>query len=170
VRKAAAVREAATGAGAYRCVMPIRGIQHVDLAVADVDRSLAFYVAVLGPLGLREQYRVATYRGTEEVVYLAFGAQALGLRPADGGTYRHYAVGLEHVAFEVETPDEVDGAHERCVAAGGTIQSPPEQHYADDAEGYYAFFAFDPDGVRVEVFCWPGSPFRRSDSPFVHAP
>jgi hypothetical protein len=25
-----------------------------------------------------------------------------------------------------------------------------------DLEGdYYAFFAFDPEGIRVEVFCWP---------------
>jgi catechol 2,3-dioxygenase-like lactoylglutathione lyase family enzyme len=151
--------------------VPIRGIQHVDLAVADVDRSLAYYLDVLGPLGLSEQYRVATYRGTEEVVYLAFGAQALGLRPADGGAHRHYDVGIEHLAFEVETPEEVDGAYHRCVAAGGTIQSPPEPHYAEDAdEGYYAFFAFDTDGLRMEVFCWPGSVFRQPESPFYHAP
>jgi hypothetical protein len=23
-----------------------------------------------------------------------------------------------------------------------------------DIEGYDAFFVFDPDGIRVEVFCW----------------
>jgi catechol 2,3-dioxygenase-like lactoylglutathione lyase family enzyme len=32
-------------------------IQHVDLAVGDVERSLAFYLAVLGPVGLREWQR-----------------------------------------------------------------------------------------------------------------
>ncbi len=46
-------------------------IDHIDLAVRDVDRSLLFYLAVLGPLGLREWRRVASYRGTEEIVYLA---------------------------------------------------------------------------------------------------
>jgi catechol 2,3-dioxygenase-like lactoylglutathione lyase family enzyme len=30
--------------------MPGRGIQHIDLAVSDVDRSLAFYTDLLGPL------------------------------------------------------------------------------------------------------------------------
>ena len=79
--------------------MPAKGIQHIDLSVADVDRSLAFYVDVLVPLGLEEEYRVLTYRGTEEVVYLKFGSTALGLRPADGGVYRHYEVGIEHLAF-----------------------------------------------------------------------
>ena len=55
--------------------------------VRDVDRSLAFYLALLEPLGWREEVRYPTYRGTEEVVYLkdpGTGAM-LGLRPADGG-------------------------------------------------------------------------------------
>jgi catechol 2,3-dioxygenase-like lactoylglutathione lyase family enzyme len=52
--------------------MPGRGIQHVDLAVSDVGRSLAFYTELLGPLGLEEEERYPTYRGTEEVVYYAF--------------------------------------------------------------------------------------------------
>jgi len=37
--------------------MPGRGIQHIDLAVGDVERSLAFYLDLLGPLGLTEEER-----------------------------------------------------------------------------------------------------------------
>jgi catechol 2,3-dioxygenase-like lactoylglutathione lyase family enzyme len=112
--------------------VPARGIQHVDLAVGDVERSLAFYLSVLGPLGLRERYRERTYRKTEEVVYLEYGVQGLGLRPADGGVYRYHEVGIEHLAFEVDDADEVDEAYRRCVSAGRRIQSPPERHYVDD--------------------------------------
>ena len=132
--------------------MPGKGIHHVDLAVRDVERSLLFYRAILAPLGLDEYARFPTYRGTEDVVYLRFGAQMLGIRPADAGEYRYHGVGIEHLAFEVETRDEVDEAHERCLAAGGRVQYPPEldRRVAD----YYAFFAFDPDGIRIEVFCW----------------
>lgn len=65
--------------------VPIKAIHHVDLAVRDVERSLAFYLAVLGPLGVKEDCRFRSYRGTEEVVYLSIGDQLLGLRPADGG-------------------------------------------------------------------------------------
>jgi catechol 2,3-dioxygenase-like lactoylglutathione lyase family enzyme len=140
--------------------VPGRGIQHVDLAVGDVDQSLAFYYGVLGPLGLKEKFRNLTYRQTEEVVYLEYGVQGFGLRPADGGAYRYHEVGIEHIAFEVDDRAEVDEAYRRCVAAGGKIQSPPEQHYVDDGEDYYAFFAFDPDGIRVEVFSWRSSPYR----------
>jgi catechol 2,3-dioxygenase-like lactoylglutathione lyase family enzyme len=140
--------------------VPGRGIQHVDLAVGDVDQSLAFYYGLLGPLGLKEKFRNLTYRQTEEVVYLEYGVQGFGLRPADGGAYRYHEVGIEHIAFEVDDRAEVDEAYRRCVAAGGKIQSPPEQHYVDDGEDYYAFFAFDPDGIRVEVFSWRSSPYR----------
>lgn len=140
--------------------MPARGIQHVDLAVGDVERSVAFYYEVLGPLGLKEKYRLSTYRGTEDVVYLEYGVQGLGLRPADGGEYRYYDVGIEHLAFEVDRPDEVEEAYRRCISAGGEIQSPPEQHYVEDGEDYCAFFAFDPDGIRIEAFSWLNSPYR----------
>jgi|ERR1044071_1624989 len=131
--------------------MPGRGIQHIDLAVSDVERSLAFYMGLLGPLGLRELERFPTYRRTEEVVYLSFGDESLGVRPADGGTHRYYGVGLEHLAFEVDTSEEVDAAHARCVRRGDRIHCPPEED--SDITGYYAFFVFDPDGFRIEVFC-----------------
>jgi glyoxylase I family protein len=135
--------------------MPAKGIHHVDLAVADVERSLTFYLDLLGPLGWAEEVRYPTYRGTEEVVYLEdsnTGAM-LGLRPADGGAHRYYDVGIEHLAFEVESRDEVNAAHERCVAAAARIHYPPEEDR--DVEGYWAFFVFDPDGMRIEIFSWP---------------
>jgi glyoxylase I family protein len=130
--------------------MPARGIQHVDLCVSDVERSLAFYLDVLGPLGLEEDIRVQSYRGTEEVVYLRFGEQNLGLRSADGGEHRYYDVGIEHLAFEVETREEVDAAFERCQRLGAKIHFPPEED--SYLKGYYALFVFDPDGIRIEVF------------------
>jgi glyoxylase I family protein len=133
--------------------MAARGLHHVDLAVTDVERSLAFYLELLGPLGWAVRDRYPSYRGTEEVVYLACGGQYFGLRPADGGAHRYYEVGIEHVAFAVDRPDEVDDAYARCIAAGAKIHFPPEEDR--DEEGYYAFFVFDPDGIRVEVFSWP---------------
>jgi catechol 2,3-dioxygenase-like lactoylglutathione lyase family enzyme len=132
--------------------VPGRGIQHIDLAVTDVDRSLAFYRELLGPLGLDDFLKLRTYRGTEDVLYMRFGHSYLGIRPADGGTYRHYGPGIEHLAFQVDSREEVDEAHRRCRAAGYRVESPPDRHYAYlDDQDYYAFFAFDPDGIRVEV-------------------
>jgi catechol 2,3-dioxygenase-like lactoylglutathione lyase family enzyme len=130
--------------------VPRRGIQHIDLAVGDVERSLAFYLELLGPLGLAEAARYPSYRGTEEIVYVRFGDEWLGFRPADGGEHRHYDVGLEHIAFEVDQPSEVDEAYRRCIKMGANVHHAPE--YDKDISGYYALFVFDPDGFRVEVF------------------
>jgi len=129
--------------------MPARGIHHIDLAVRDVERSLTFYLAVLGPLGLKEEGRWPSYRGTEEIVYLRYGDQLLGLRPADGGEHQYYNVGIEHLAFYVDTREEVDAAYERCLEIGARIHYPPEEDR--DIDGYYELFVFDPDGIRIEV-------------------
>jgi catechol 2,3-dioxygenase-like lactoylglutathione lyase family enzyme len=74
--------------------MPSFQLPRVDLAVADVEASLAFYLNLLGPLGWAESDRYPTYRGTEEVVYLKDPATGsmLGIRPADGGAHRYYEV------------------------------------------------------------------------------
>jgi catechol 2,3-dioxygenase-like lactoylglutathione lyase family enzyme len=131
--------------------MPIRAIDHIDLAVADVERSLAFYLRVLGPLGVEEFMRYPSYRGTEEIVYVRIGdsGQAIGLRQADGGEHRYYEVGLEHLALSVDSRDEVDEAYHRCLEAGARIHFPPEEDR--DIPGYYELFFFDPDGFRIEI-------------------
>jgi catechol 2,3-dioxygenase-like lactoylglutathione lyase family enzyme len=71
--------------------------------------------------------------------------------PADGGERRYYAVGIEHIAFQVDRRDEVDDAYRRCIGIGAKVHFPPEDDR--DVENYYAFFVFDPDGIRIEVFC-----------------
>jgi glyoxylase I family protein len=134
--------------------VPISGIHHVDLAVQDVERSLAFYLAVLGPLGAAEESRYPTYRGSEQVVYLSVGGQLLGLRQADGGEHRYYDVGIEHLAVFVDRREEVDETYARCLELGAPIHFPPQEDR--DEPGYWAVFFFDPDGFRIEVAYWTG--------------
>jgi catechol 2,3-dioxygenase-like lactoylglutathione lyase family enzyme len=140
--------------------MPAPAIQHVDLCVADVERSRAFYLELLGPAGLVEDVLFRSYRGTEDITYLRIGEQNLGLRPADGGRHSYYGVGLEHLAFEVERREQVDEAHERAVALGAEVHFPPEVDA--DLDDYYSFFVFDPDGLRIEVFWAPPAPAEGS--------
>jgi catechol 2,3-dioxygenase-like lactoylglutathione lyase family enzyme len=94
--------------------------------------------------------RYPTYRGTEEAVHISVGDTWIGFRPADGGKHVHYEVGLEHLGLEVDSREEVDEAHRRAVEMGAKIHFPPEEDR--DIPGYWAFFVFDPDGFRVELF------------------
>jgi catechol 2,3-dioxygenase-like lactoylglutathione lyase family enzyme len=140
--------------------VPALMIHHVDLAVSDVDRTIDFYKAVLGPLGLGSHVRPVTdgegdvnvyptYRGTEDVTYLRWGDQFVAFRQADGGEHRYYDVGIEHIAFYVDRREDVDEAYQRCLDIGARIHFPPEEDR--DMPGYYEMFVFDPDGMRVEV-------------------
>jgi glyoxylase I family protein len=129
------------------------GLGHLDLVCGDLSRSLAFYRAVFGPLGLEEP---ALFDGEreEKIHYLRFpsaGSGSIGLRQAlEIQEFELYAPGLHHVAFAVETRADVDAAHAAAVEAGAEVLHAPRlwpQYRAD----YYATFFLDPDGFRLEV-------------------
>jgi catechol 2,3-dioxygenase-like lactoylglutathione lyase family enzyme len=129
------------------------GLGHVDLVCRDLDRSLAFYAQVFGPLGLAEPFLVAGER-SEDIHYLRFpgtGTGSLGLRQAfEEQEFLLYAPGLHHLSFAVESREDVDGVHERVVAAGGDVLHPPRL-WPEYHPAYYATFFLDPDGFRLEV-------------------
>lgn len=132
------------------------GLGHVDLVCKDLERSLAFYGDVFGPLGLEPPVRVAGERG-EQIHYFRFpepGSGSFGLRQASGPEgeqqFELYAPGFHHVSFAVETREDVDAAHGAAVGAGARVLHAPRlfPQYRPD---YYATFFLDPDGFRLEV-------------------
>jgi glyoxylase I family protein len=128
----------------------IVGLGHVDLVCRDVQRSIAFYRAVLG---LDEPARFEGERG-EQIHYLRFpaaGSGSLGLRQAsEEQEFALYAPGLHHIAFAVDSRADVDEAHEAAVRARAEVLHAPRV-WPEYREDYYATFFLDPDGFRVEV-------------------
>jgi catechol 2,3-dioxygenase-like lactoylglutathione lyase family enzyme len=129
------------------------GLGHVDLVCRDLQKSLAFYAAVFGPLGLAEPFLVEGERG-EQIHYLRFparGSGSLGLRQAlEEQEFELYAPGLHHLALTVETRADVDAAHRAAVEVGAEVLYAPRAWPQYHPE-YYAAFFLDPDGFRVEV-------------------
>jgi catechol 2,3-dioxygenase-like lactoylglutathione lyase family enzyme len=129
------------------------GIGHVDLVCRDLERSLAFYAAVFGSLGLESPTLFDGERG-EQIHYLRFphaGSGSIGLRQAqEEQAFELYAPGFHHLALAVESRDDVDAAHAAAVEAGAEILHAPKlwpQYHA----AFYATFFLDPDGFRLEV-------------------
>jgi catechol 2,3-dioxygenase-like lactoylglutathione lyase family enzyme len=129
------------------------GIGHVDLVCRDLDRSLAFYAAVFGPLGLEAPALFDGERG-EQIHYLRFptaGSGSIGLRQAQSDQkFELYAPGFHHLALAVESREDVDAAHAAAATAGSEILHAPKlwpQYHPD----FYATFFLDPDGFRLEV-------------------
>jgi len=118
-------------------------IDHVSIAVRDLDRAARFYQAVLGAIG----YEKLVVRPRTIGFGKAYPEFWLNLRAtmapveADGGT---------HVALRVRTIELVDAFHAAALAAGSTSDGAPglrPQH----GEGYYAAFIRDPDGNLIEA-------------------
>jgi catechol 2,3-dioxygenase-like lactoylglutathione lyase family enzyme len=129
------------------------GLGHVDLVCRDLERSVDFYLAVFGQLGLEPPALVGGERG-EAIHYLRFprpGSGSLGLRQAlEPQEFELYAPGLHHLAFAVEANEEVDAAFAAALAAGAQLLHAP-RFWPQYHPAYYAAFFLDPDGFRIEV-------------------
>jgi catechol 2,3-dioxygenase-like lactoylglutathione lyase family enzyme len=111
---------------------------HVGFNVGDLQRSRAFYIAALAPLGmkvLREGERFAVIGGPSGRLWI--GRMGLAAPPI-------------HFAFRADSRGEVDAFHKAAVAAGGRDNGAPglRPNYGPD---YYAAFVYDPDGHNVEA-------------------
>jgi len=137
---------------------PPRGpaVDHLDLVVSDLERSLAFYRGLLGPLGWTRANEIEGERG-ERVVYLGGEPPerpvSVSLRQAQSDAhalpYDRYAVGVHHVAFSAPSREAVDERAAWLGEQGAEIESGPEEYAY--APGYYAVFFYDPDGLKLEL-------------------
>jgi catechol 2,3-dioxygenase-like lactoylglutathione lyase family enzyme len=132
----------------------VEAIDHLDLVVTDLERSLEFYRGLLGPLGYVREGVIAGERG-ERVIYLnrVGGGGSLSLRqrqsPAHAVPYDRYAVGIHHIAFAAASRTAVDERARWLGERGAMIESGPGEY--DYTPGYYAVFFYDPDGIKLEI-------------------
>ena len=92
--------------------MIVSGVDHLDLVVTDLERSLEFYNGLLEPLGFTRNSEIEGERG-ERVVYIGgSGGPSVSLRQAQSDAhptpYDRYAVGIHHLCFHAESREQVD--------------------------------------------------------------
>jgi catechol 2,3-dioxygenase-like lactoylglutathione lyase family enzyme len=115
-------------------------IDHVGFEVADLERSAAFYDAVLFALGVRRMF--------EREHSIAYGVNGPDLWIVVRG--RPPAPGYGHVALSASGKAAVDAAYAAGLANGGSDDGSPGQR-PQYGPRYYAAYLRDPDGLRVEV-------------------
>jgi len=132
---------------------------HVGLRVADLERSIAFYVSV----GYEVLGRVpGTELGTLTMLKLPgdeFVALELVQDPHGG---RVGPGGLSHVVIQVE---DVHTTVERLASLGIRTEQPTSP---DGSANFWTAWVTDPDGYRIELVQWPdGHPdgMTRADLP-----
>ena len=119
-------------------------LHHIELNVTKIRRSIAFYNPVLTWLGFRrsgsriwvsDNLMICIWRKPVKEVRLLEGA------------------GLHHLAFGVETKEEVDNFYNEVLLRieGVRIKSPPKYCPEFKYKTYYATYFDDPDGSFLEV-------------------
>ena len=113
--------------------MRVRGIQHVNLRVTDLERSRRFYQDVLG-------FEPSFAKGS--TVWLEAGGDLLGLSEGEPPDER-----TNHWGFRVDSAHEVDTWAEHLSAHGVKFEKGPY----DRSDGRSVYFR-DPDGYVLEIF------------------
>jgi len=124
------------------------GIDHIYIAVSDLERSEVFYDRVLlGVLGFRKNK--FTLGSDPHIQYFNrhFGYV---LRPSrTHAAHDSYAPGLHHFCLRVDSAAEVAAAVTQLRGAG--IEASEAKLYPEYAPDYWATFLTDPDGIRLEI-------------------
>jgi catechol-2,3-dioxygenase len=126
--------------------MGIHRLNHAVLFVSDLARSVAFYRDVLGfrvipmtPDGFKGAAFLQAPDSTNDHDLGLFEVPGAGPSPAGRAT-----VGLYHLAWEVDTLDELSAVQGRLAAAGGLVGS-------SDHGTTKSLYGKDPDGLEFEV-------------------
>ena len=123
------------------------GIDHIYIAVTDIELSESFYDRVFLNLGFKKNS--FSINGDSHVQYYNrhFGYV---LRPAKSlRAHDSYAPGLHHLCLRVNTADDVAHAASALKNAGVEVTDP--KAFPEYAHDYVAIFFQDPDGMRLEI-------------------
>ncbi|MFG2046536.1 VOC family protein [Micromonospora sp. NPDC048935] len=127
--------------------MGIHRLNHAVLYVSDLARSVAFYRDVLGFRAVAmtpDGFRGATFLQAPD----STNDHDLGLFEIGAGAGRSTAgratVGLYHLAWEVDTLDELAVTAERLAAAGALVGT-------SDHGTTKSLYGKDPDGLEFEI-------------------
>ena len=120
-------------------------LNHVSIGVRDIARAKSFYDAALKPLGY-----TCLSAGEDSLGY-GKGGVALWIGLTKKPVPADQASGL-HFCFDAPSRKSVDAFHAAALKSGGKDNGKPGLR-ADYGANYYAAFAIDPDGYRIEAYC-----------------
>lgn len=124
--------------------MGIQRMNHAVLFVRDARRQQRFYSEVLGFTTVIDDpgsyvfMRAPGSSNHHDIAFFTIGDEA---GPSEAG---RRTVGLYHIAWEVETLDELAEMRDRLSAAGALVGA-SDHHYNK------SLYAKDPDGLEFEV-------------------
>jgi catechol-2,3-dioxygenase len=123
--------------------MPIMRLNHAVLYVRDADKSAAFYTEVLGFKQVMAMPGAVFLQAAGSTNDHDLGLFTVGDGAGPSGAGRQ-TVGLYHLAWEVDTLDELE-------RVAGVLSDRGALVGASDHSTTKALYAHDPDGIEFEV-------------------
>jgi catechol 2,3-dioxygenase-like lactoylglutathione lyase family enzyme len=124
-------------------------IDHVSVAVADLERSALFYEKVLAPLGLS---RLVAREGATVGFGKRYPEFWLNARP--GLSPQPETTGI-HICLRAPNADAVSAFHAAAISQGGRDAGAPGPRQAAFTT-YFGAFILDFDGNKIEAVNFPG--------------
>ncbi len=129
-------------------------IGHIYLYVSDLDKSYEFYKKLLEYLGYRE-----TVKLDWGFAFINNGTSLWFEKTPKDGVEKGYSrrrTGLNHIAFRVDSKEEVDKFFEEFIKGNkiATLYESPKP-FPEYEEGYHAIFFEDPDKIKIEIAYYP---------------
>jgi catechol 2,3-dioxygenase-like lactoylglutathione lyase family enzyme len=122
-------------------------IDHVSIAVADLENSAAFYAAILEPLG----YRKIADRPASVGFGKAYPEFWLNARPDAAVAANDTGA---HICLRARSIEAVREFHARALANGGRDDGAPGPRKGEMTD-YFGAFIRDPDGNKIEAMTIP---------------
>ena len=125
-------------------------IAHIYLYISNLKQSRDFYKEFLEILGYKEIVNEDWGCGFEKDETSIWLEQVSEDYKKDG--YHRKRVGLNHLAFKVDSKEDVDRFTERFLKKNNieTLYKTPKK-FPEYSEEYYAVFFEDPDMIKLEV-------------------
>jgi len=124
-------------------------IDHLTFYATDYDKTVAFYDAVLAPLGAERCVNMVA-EWDPEWPTRKFCAWGIGGRAVFWLSEVKEAATPRHLAFSAESDEQVRAFYEAGLANGGSDNGAPGPRDIYHP-GYYGAFVIDPDGNNVEA-------------------
>lgn len=124
---------------------------HVGLNVPDLVSAKAYYDELMPLVGFEpflasgDEFAYRPAHGKPGTYLFFYPAQEVG-------PYSRHRIGLQHLAFMVQTRSAVDAVHDRMRDLGSTIIHPPRE-FPEYPPPYFATFWLDPHGFTLEAVC-----------------
>lgn len=120
-------------------------LHHLELYVSNLERSVSFWGLLLGRLGYEP------YQEWDDGLSWRLGPTYLVFVQApEDAEFDRRRPGLNHLAFHVDTAEEVEELVEALRGRGSRLLYEDRHPYAGGRD-HYAAFVEDPDGLKVEL-------------------